>query len=234
MLQRLIIVVTLLIGGFFLAVFQASLTAALTAADVESEFRSIDNVKSCNIGADRICYPRATAVSEFWNESIAGSLGPSCQTIVSSRPDNTEDAFKLVNSDTGCDFYFAAGAEAVWFVTGEYCKRLTIAGSSFYNIERSFILPKGSPLTHEMTLMTLKLRESGQLQSAAEYTKSHRQDCPEAMPSVKMTWEKLAGFFILTWMVLLVFFALRMASCATRWRRTRTASDGVVLTETMR
>jgi hypothetical protein len=235
LLQRIIIVVTLLIGGFFLAVFQASLTAALSATDVESEFRSIENVKSCKIAADRICLVDGTAAATFWEESIVPSLkAAACEAIVSKRLQSTTGGFKAVDSSSGCEFFLAASAEALWYVTGEYCNKLSLVGAPFYSIERSFVLPKGSPLTSSMTRETLRLRETGQIQSGSDYTKSHLQECPAGAPNVKMTWEKLAWFFVLTWMVLLLLLALRMASCTSRKRRPQAANEGMVITELVR
>jgi hypothetical protein len=225
-LQRVIVVITLVIGAFFLSVFQASLTAALATSDAQSAFRSIEDVKSCKIAADRICFPDGTAADTFWDESIASSLkAASCLSTPSTRTSNISDGFNVLNSNTGCDFFFAPGAATQWSVTGLFCKRLSIVGSPFYDIERSFVLSKGSPLTTLLTRETLRLRETGRLQSASEYTKSHLPACPAEIPDVRMTWEKLTWFFILSWLVLIALLTLRIAKLLTLRRNSRTGSE---------
>jgi hypothetical protein len=210
--QRFINVVALLIGVFFIAVYGSTLTANLSATTAESEFRSIDDLKSCKIAADRVCFPDRDAAKTFWDESIAVSLrSASCKSLSSKVVATIADGFNILTSKSSCDFFFASGGTTQWHVTGEFCKRLSIVGSSFYDIDLSFVLPQQSNLTSLMSNETLRLRETGQLQSAADYTRVNLPQCITSPTAVKMTWERLKVFFFMCWAVLTALIVAMIA-----------------------
>lgn len=72
--QRVINLMSILIGFFLITVFQASVTVQVLIASPVSIFESIEDVKSCKIPSDRICVSQGGASAQFWKQAIEGPV----------------------------------------------------------------------------------------------------------------------------------------------------------------
>lgn len=104
--------------------------------------------------------------------------------------------------DGECDWYMAGGLLLRDGVKGEYCRKLTIVGDPFFEHGLGYVLPKNSTLTDTLSHATLKLKEQGKLVNPSE--SAAKDQCPDVTDSA-MTWQKLSGFFICAYAILILF-----------------------------
>jgi hypothetical protein len=210
----------LLVGIFFLAVYESALTVSLFDSKRISDFDSIDDVLSCKINTKRVCFQDGGAGMTFWEQAVKSALDSSnCERPGKSISDNedrgvfgpTTESFSILESRAGCDMYFANGGFTEWAVSGEFCRRLEQVGEPFYPMELSYVVPKGSPFLRLLNRETLYLRERGLLLAQTEYTKTQHSTCEPAPLDKSLSWEKLSVFFFVAYGILFIVFLLMIA-----------------------
>lgn len=103
-----------------------------------------------------------------------------------------------------CKYSLAVGATLLQAVVGRHCGRLVQIGEPFFKDAVSFVWPRNSALTLEMSNATLQLKTEGNLPSFLEYLRS-REQCP-LISSPTLTFKKLELFFYVAFAVCVVVF----------------------------
>jgi hypothetical protein len=218
--QRILNMFALLVGIFFLAVYNSALTVSLFDSKRISDFESIDDVLTCKINAKRVCFQDGGAGTTFWEQAINSSLhANNCELPGESVSDSedlgvfgpTTGSFSILESRAGCDMYFAIGGFTGWAVSGEFCRRLEQVGEPFYPVELSYVVPKESSFLRLLNRETLYLREHGLMLALMEYTKTQHSTCEPAPLDKSLTWRKLKFFFFVAYVILFVVFLLMIA-----------------------
>lgn len=103
-----------------------------------------------------------------------------------------------------CKYSLALGSTLLVAVIGKHCGTLVQTGEPFFEDAVSFVLPKGSPYTLEMSNATLQLKAEGELKSFLEYLRT-QEKCP-LKSSPTLTFRKLRIFFFVAFAVCFVVF----------------------------
>jgi hypothetical protein len=192
--HRVMNILALLFGLFVFTVYQASLTVQLFLTEQRSVFSSIADLKTCRVdpATYTVCLTRGGGAEIIYENSLAPS------ECLRNRPDRAyrlldtfEDGFYGLK-DGSCDFFYESGGLAGSTVKGQFCRRLELVGEPFFDHIASFVLPKSSPLTANMSMSTFRLREQDVLVSTASYLASI--DCAPVVDGT-VGWDKMRIFF---------------------------------------
>jgi hypothetical protein len=68
--QRFVTIIAVMCGVFFIIVFGASVTSQLFNTRQVSQFESVEDLQSCKIPADKVCFQGAGGEERFWNSAV--------------------------------------------------------------------------------------------------------------------------------------------------------------------
>lgn len=129
-------------------------------------------------------------------QAETGRQGP---TLLSSYDELLEKT-----ADKQCKFSMGLGSSLTYAASGRYCGTLVVTGRPFFEGGLSFVLPKGSNFTAEISNVTLQMKAGGSLPSL-EDTLRGQGSCRQSTDPV-LTFEKLRTFFFLAYSACVVLF----------------------------
>lgn len=109
---------------------------------------------------------------------------------------------KTVRKD--CKYSLALGSTLLDAVVGKHCGRLVETGEPFVEDGVSFVLPRESPYTLEMSNATSQLKAEGALPNFLEYLRAREQCSLKGNPT--LDFKKLRIFFFVAFVVCFVIF----------------------------
>lgn len=215
------LVLGLTCGLFLITIYQASLTVLLFESTKVSPFKTIQDVTTCGIPADRIAMVASSASQEFWNFAVnTTTFRRLCgwqRAGITVR--DLEEGFEYVR-DEKADFFFDLEA-SVLFRAHLDCDLYEPVGEPFFSTSVGFIMPK----TVNQTIVDVLSRETRLLREADEFVSApvvaNRNACPEIVEAT-VTVGKLKVFFIMYAIAWAVLLGSRLVFL---WRRKRRMQD---------
>jgi hypothetical protein len=94
------------------------------------------------------------------------------------RQSKSVDLFDMIlKGENGSLYYYSLASKIKWAAEGDYCGKLAAVGDSFFQASISFVLPRNSPYSDDMSSATLRLRELALIPSSRDYVEE-RKHCP--------------------------------------------------------
>jgi hypothetical protein len=213
--QRVVVLIAVLCGLFLTLVYESGLVLQLFLDQPSSQFRSIEDVKNCHIGANQICMARGEATEAFWRAAVeparatcrVGELAND-QPVLVGGDDPFRSGLEKAASGGSCEFFMAATSTVTVAAETVYCGKLRVVGQPFYRISTGFTLPKGSNLTEALSKETLKLLQQDKLPSAVAYGTANIK-CPHGSDT-QLTWARLKVFFYVVYPTLGIMFLIML------------------------
>lgn len=161
---KLIFITILMVSLIFITLYEAVLINILSVLKQnELELDGIDDFIECRRNITRVAVARNTAVMDYWNHTVMASdcVKKSGQTPIPCGAGG--DCYSLVASKDA-DYSLAPSSSVFYQTNNKYCGVLTEVGEKVFSFELGFVLPKDSPYTTELSVKTLELGISGQLE----------------------------------------------------------------------
>lgn len=116
------------------------------------------------------------------------------QFIEENGDQNPYDRMVSMVASGECKYGLASEATLKSASTGRYCGKIILTGDPFFRAGASFVLPKHSPLTEEMSRATLKIISSDRVETVDEFIGNFSKCDQESVTT--LTLSKLRYFFV--------------------------------------
>lgn len=180
-----------------------------------SEFRSIEDVKNCNISATDFCLPKGGATEASWKIAVEAArkdcrkppLEQDQPTFVTAG-EQFKDPYSAglaAVANRKCKYFLALASTVTVATETIYCNKLSVVGKPFFPSPVSIVLPKDSNITGPISTATLKLQQRDKLESPIAY--GVREKCVSVLSANRLNWRRLGVLFYVTWVLHVAMFA---------------------------
>lgn len=217
--QRFLALLAILLGLFFVLSYEASLVNNLFSTEQDADFNTVDDFFDCSFDPSILAVPESGNTQDtFWDQVVTqkrrengcGSSGYQAISGAGEGINGDKVLLGLEKLEKGVvDFFLGPRNSAVVFAQGRFCGTLTQVGEEFFNNTLSFVLPKNSNMTRQLSYVTLELGRQNKIPGVIAY--GSPRPC-QSKKERKLTWAQMKEFFFVAWGALAAFALLLLFS----------------------